>query len=69
MFKFTIHMMQSPGTHEGLRNLIETTLPATLRAIMEIPDALGYSIYAHGNSCGSDQSVFVYKTHATKAHR
>lgn len=48
MFKFIIHMMQSPGTHEGLRNLIETTLPATLRDIMEHPSALGNSIYAHG---------------------
>ncbi|KAF9291581.1 hypothetical protein BGZ88_006823 [Linnemannia elongata] len=47
MFKFIIHMMQSPGTHEGLRNLIETTLPATLRDIMEHPSALGNSIYAH----------------------
>ncbi|KAK3827071.1 MAG: hypothetical protein J3R72DRAFT_374295 [Linnemannia gamsii] len=47
MFKFIIHMMQSPGTHEGLRNLIETTLPATLRDIMETPAALGNSIYAH----------------------
>ncbi|KAF9935205.1 hypothetical protein FBU30_006290 [Linnemannia zychae] len=47
MFKFIIHMMQSPGTHEGLRNLIETTLPATLRDIMENPSALGNSIYAH----------------------
>ncbi|KAG0319507.1 hypothetical protein BGZ97_002029 [Linnemannia gamsii] len=47
MFKFIIHMMQSPGTHEGLRNLIETTLPATLRDIMEHPSALGNAIYAH----------------------
>ncbi|KAF9145192.1 hypothetical protein BGX30_010067 [Mortierella sp. GBA39] len=47
MFKFIIHMMQSPGTHEGLRNLIETTLPATLKDIMEHPSALGNSIYAH----------------------
>ncbi|KAF9143356.1 hypothetical protein BG015_000457, partial [Linnemannia schmuckeri] len=47
MFKFIIHMMQSPGTHEGLRNLIETTLPATLRDIMEHPAALGNPIYAH----------------------
>ncbi|KAG0215073.1 hypothetical protein BGX33_001508 [Mortierella sp. NVP41] len=47
MFKFIIHMMQSPGTHEGLRNLIETTLPTTLRDIMESPAALGNSIYAH----------------------
>ncbi|KAF9909831.1 hypothetical protein EC991_008002 [Linnemannia zychae] len=47
MFKFIIHMMQSPGTHEGLRNLIETTLPATLRDIMETPSALGNSIFAH----------------------
>ncbi|KAI1319340.1 hypothetical protein EDD11_004206 [Mortierella claussenii] len=47
MFKFVIHMMQSPGTQEGLRNLIDTTLPATLKDIMEHPNALGTSIYAH----------------------
>lgn len=48
MFKFVIHMMQSPGTQEGLRNLIDTTLPSTLKAIMENPNALGTSVYAHG---------------------
>lgn len=48
MFKFVIHMMQSPGTQEGLRNLIDTTLPGTLKAIMEKPSALGTSLYAHG---------------------
>ncbi|KAI7827971.1 hypothetical protein BC939DRAFT_76403 [Gamsiella multidivaricata] len=47
MFKFVIHMMQSPGTQEGLRNLIDTSLPSTLRVIMENPIALGTSIYAH----------------------
>ncbi|KAK3832797.1 MAG: hypothetical protein J3R72DRAFT_372754, partial [Linnemannia gamsii] len=44
---FVHHMMQSPGTQEGLRNLIETTLPATLKKIMESPAALGAAIYAH----------------------
>ncbi|KAG0302120.1 hypothetical protein BGZ98_007782, partial [Dissophora globulifera] len=47
MFKFVIHMMQSAGTQEGLRNLIDTSLPATLKDIMESPSALGNSIYAH----------------------
>ncbi|KAF9918729.1 hypothetical protein BX616_006259 [Lobosporangium transversale] len=47
MFKFVIHMMQSPGTQEGLRNLIDTSLPATLKDIMENPNALGNSVYAH----------------------
>ncbi|KAI8600747.1 hypothetical protein EDD21DRAFT_306070, partial [Dissophora ornata] len=47
MFKFVLHMMQSPGTQEGLRNLIDTTLPATLKVIMENPDALGTAVYAH----------------------
>ncbi|KAF9206640.1 hypothetical protein BGZ49_002096 [Haplosporangium sp. Z 27] len=47
MIKFVIHMMQSPGTQEGLRNLIDTSLPTTLRDIMENPNALGNSIYAH----------------------
>ncbi|KAF9186277.1 hypothetical protein BGZ51_006019 [Haplosporangium sp. Z 767] len=47
MFKFVHHMMQSPGTQEGLRNLIDTTLPATLKKIMENPSALGTAVYAH----------------------
>ncbi|KAF9277395.1 hypothetical protein BGZ68_009323 [Mortierella alpina] len=47
MFKFVHHMMQSPGTQEGLRNLIDTTLPATLKVIMENPSALGTAVYAH----------------------
>ncbi|KAI7822225.1 hypothetical protein BC939DRAFT_194256 [Gamsiella multidivaricata] len=47
MFKFVLHMMQSPGTQEGLRNLIDTTLPATLKHIMENPQAFGTAIYAH----------------------
>ncbi|KAG0034694.1 hypothetical protein BGZ82_005652, partial [Podila clonocystis] len=47
MFKFVHHMMQSPGTQEGLRNLIDTSLPATLKVIMENPSALGTSVYAH----------------------
>ncbi|KAF9976767.1 hypothetical protein BGZ73_007902 [Actinomortierella ambigua] len=47
MFKFLHHMMQSPGTQEGLRNLIETSLPATLKKIMENPQALGNAVYAY----------------------
>ncbi|KAG0255139.1 hypothetical protein BG011_005308 [Mortierella polycephala] len=47
MFKFVIHMMQSPGTQEGLRNLIDTSLPGTLKIIMENPTALGTSVFAH----------------------
>ncbi|KAF9927616.1 hypothetical protein FBU30_003038 [Linnemannia zychae] len=47
MFKFVHHMMQSPGTQEGLRNLIDSTLPGTLKKIMESPTALGPIIYAH----------------------
>ncbi|KAF9173026.1 hypothetical protein BGX20_004283 [Mortierella sp. AD010] len=47
MFKFVLHMMQSPGTQEGLRNLIDTTLPTTLRIIMENFEVLGTAVYAH----------------------
>ncbi|KAF9362900.1 hypothetical protein BGX34_005286 [Mortierella sp. NVP85] len=47
MFKFVLHMMQNPAYQEGLRNLIDTTLPATLRAIMEHPDVVGSTVYAH----------------------
>lgn len=48
MFKFVLHMMQNPAYQEGLRNLIDTTLPATLKAIMEHPDVVGSAVYAHG---------------------
>ncbi|KAG0231894.1 hypothetical protein BGW42_008561 [Actinomortierella wolfii] len=47
MFKFLHHMMQSPGTQEGLRNLIETSLPDTLKRIMERPQAVGNAVYAY----------------------
>ncbi|KAF8985816.1 hypothetical protein BGZ46_001784 [Entomortierella lignicola] len=47
MFKFVLHMMQSPGTQEGLRNLIDTTLPTTLKIIMENSEVLGTAVYAH----------------------
>ncbi|KAF9353291.1 hypothetical protein BGX26_008924 [Mortierella sp. AD094] len=47
MFKFVLHMMQSPGTQEGLRNLIDTTLPTTLKIIMENFEVLGTAVYAH----------------------
>ncbi|KAF9195150.1 hypothetical protein BGZ51_004577 [Haplosporangium sp. Z 767] len=47
MFKFVIHMMQSPGTQEGLRNLIDTSLPGTLKIIMENSTTLGTSVFAH----------------------
>ncbi|KAG0309262.1 hypothetical protein BGZ98_004111 [Dissophora globulifera] len=47
MFKFLLHMMQGPGTQEGLRNLIDTTLPTTLKVIMENSNTLGTAVYAH----------------------
>jgi E3 ubiquitin-protein ligase HUWE1 len=48
MFKFVLHMMQNPGSQEGLRNLIDTTLPSTLKDIMERPDIVGPAVFAHG---------------------
>ncbi|KAI8349558.1 hypothetical protein B0O80DRAFT_501281 [Mortierella sp. GBAus27b] len=54
MFKFVLHMMQNPGSQEGLRNLIDTTLPSTLRDIMERPDIVGPAVFAHAiNTMGT----------------
>nr|CAG8455076.1 13988_t:CDS:10 [Entrophospora candida] len=47
MFKFVYHMMQSSGNADGLRNLIDTTLPESLKKVFEQPSIFGSSIYAH----------------------
>ncbi|KAG9291851.1 hypothetical protein G9A89_012136 [Geosiphon pyriformis] len=45
MFKFILHMMQTSGTADGLRNLIETSLPESLNRVLDHP-IFGSSIYA-----------------------
>ncbi|OZJ01676.1 hypothetical protein BZG36_05393, partial [Bifiguratus adelaidae] len=46
MHKFILHMMQASGTADGLRNLIDTTLPATLRRVISNAQVFGPSVYA-----------------------
>lgn len=46
MVKFLLRMMESSGTADGLRNLIDSTLPQSLKAIMENPKRFGNSIFA-----------------------
>ncbi|KAF0392672.1 E3 ubiquitin-protein ligase HUWE1 [Gigaspora margarita] len=46
MFKFVLHMMQASGTADGLRNLIDTSLPDSLKKVFEQPNVFGSSIYA-----------------------
>ncbi|CAG8511149.1 8932_t:CDS:10, partial [Scutellospora calospora] len=38
MFKFVLHMMQASGTADGLRNLIDTSLPDSLKKVFEQPN-------------------------------
>ncbi|KAI8991027.1 hypothetical protein BDF20DRAFT_908845 [Mycotypha africana] len=46
MLKFLLRMMEASGTADGLRNLIDSTLPHSLRIIMENPKIFGNSIFA-----------------------
>ncbi|CAG8537775.1 15360_t:CDS:10, partial [Funneliformis caledonium] len=46
MFKFVLHMMQSAGTADGLRNLIDTSLPDSIKKVFEQPKVFGSSIFA-----------------------
>jgi len=48
MLKFVLHMMQTSGTADGLRNLIETSLPESINSILGQPNVFGSSIYALG---------------------
>ncbi|KAH8549675.1 hypothetical protein BGW37DRAFT_459292 [Umbelopsis sp. PMI_123] len=46
MFKFVLHMMESSGTADGLRNLIDSTLPLSLKSVVEQPQVFGNSVFA-----------------------
>ncbi|CAG8513467.1 7938_t:CDS:10, partial [Acaulospora morrowiae] len=46
MLKFVLHMMQASGTADGLRNLIDTSLPDSLKKVFELPNTFGSSIFA-----------------------
>ncbi|KAI8368284.1 uncharacterized protein BYT42DRAFT_522115 [Radiomyces spectabilis] len=46
MLKFLIRMMESSGTADGLRNLIDSSLPNSLKLIMENPKVFGNSVFA-----------------------
>jgi len=40
--------MQSAGTADGLRNLIDTSLPDSIKKVFEQPKVFGSSIFALG---------------------
>ncbi|KAI9270590.1 hypothetical protein BDA99DRAFT_478483 [Phascolomyces articulosus] len=44
MFKFLLRMMESSGTTDGLRNLIESSVPQSLIKIIAHPDVFGVSV-------------------------
>ncbi len=46
MLKFLLHMMQSSGTADGLRNLIESTLLESLNDIFSNAEVFGSSIFS-----------------------
>ncbi|KAJ2962784.1 hypothetical protein NQZ79_g2089 [Umbelopsis isabellina] len=46
MFKFVLHMMESSGTADGLRNLIDSSLPQSLKLVVEQPQVFGNSVFA-----------------------
>ncbi|KAJ2753368.1 E3 ubiquitin-protein ligase tom1 [Coemansia pectinata] len=45
LFKFLSHLVQQTGYQDRLRNLVETTLPETLRTIVTHPAAFGANVY------------------------
>lgn len=48
MLKFVLHMMESSGTADGLRNLIDSSLPHSLKLVVEQPQVFGNSVFALG---------------------
>ncbi|KAI9022914.1 hypothetical protein CLU79DRAFT_859109 [Phycomyces nitens] len=46
MLKFLLRMMESSGTADGLRNLIDSSVPTTLLEIIENPKVFGNSVFA-----------------------
>jgi E3 ubiquitin-protein ligase HUWE1 len=59
MFKFVLHMMQSAGTADGLRNLIDTSLPDSIKKVFEHPKVFGSSIFALGKILVNFFSFFL----------
>ncbi|KAI8817902.1 uncharacterized protein EV422DRAFT_196979 [Fimicolochytrium jonesii] len=45
LLKFVLHMMQTSGTADRMRNLIETTLPSSLLTIFEQTKLFGASVF------------------------
>ncbi|KAJ2031003.1 E3 ubiquitin-protein ligase tom1, partial [Coemansia sp. S610] len=45
LFKFLSHLVQQTGYQDRLRNLVETTLPETLRTVVTHPAAFGANVY------------------------
>ena len=53
MLKFLLRMMESSGTADGLRNLIESSVPQSLIQIIAHPDIFGVNVLTLGkfHSC------------------
>jgi E3 ubiquitin-protein ligase HUWE1 len=58
MLKFILHLLQAFGSADGLRNLIDTHLPATIAQVFENPSAFGNSITAY---CIHILAAFVHQ--------
>lgn len=48
MLKFLLRMMESSGTADGLRNLIESSIPQSLLQIISNPKVFGSSVLPLG---------------------
>ena len=57
MLKFVVHMMQSSGTTEGLRNLIESSLLQSLKKVYQNSLIFGSSIFASSTNI---MSTFIH---------
>jgi E3 ubiquitin-protein ligase HUWE1 len=64
-FKFILHMMQSSVTTDGLRNLIESSLPAAIKVVLQQAKTFGSNIYAYGKR--HNFSLF-HHTYLTSRH-
>ncbi|KAJ2449738.1 E3 ubiquitin-protein ligase tom1, partial [Coemansia sp. RSA 2336] len=53
LFKLLTHLVQQPSYHDRLRNLVETSLPQTLRTVFTHPTAFGSNIYGMAISISS----------------
>lgn len=46
LLKMMMHLMQTSGTADGIRNLIDSSLPSSIKRIIESPDEFTHSLYS-----------------------